>query len=149
MSDVKIELIHSQESAIVDAEDYHLVSQFIWHEHKGFSTRYAYSGYWAMHTLITGLIYVDHVNGNGLDNRRENLRSSNSSLNGANRNKQKNKTSSLYKGVFKQGSKWRATIGHNYRKVNLGLYDSEFLAALAYDKAAFEIWGEHAKLNFP
>lgn len=98
-----------------------------------------------MHTLITGWPMVDHVNGDGLDNRRSNLRPSTHSQNMANRRKYRAGTSQ-YKGVsLWQGKRW---IAHCAGK-HLGLFDSELNAAIAYDMAARAKWGEYAALNFP
>lgn len=86
---------------------------------------------------------VDHINGNGLDNRRCNLRPVTTSQNLRNQKKQNN-TTSLFKGVCwdKKGKKWKASI-------HLGVFDNPINAAKAYDKAALEFFGEHACLNFP
>ena len=92
--------------------------------------------------------YVDHINGDKTDNRRENLRLANKSQNGANRSKQKG-CSSEYKGVYKPTKKWRATIMVNGKRIHLGYFIDEMDAASAYDEAAMEHFGDFAKLNFP
>lgn len=88
---------------------------------------------------------VDHINGNGLDNRRENLRLVNQAQNNMNAGKRIG-ASSNYKGVgfHKKAGKWRAYIG----KKHLGLFDKEIEAAKAYDLEAKNIYGSFAKLNF-
>ena len=92
---------------------------------------------------------VDHVNGNTLDNRRENLRLATSSENNANR-KSKGGTS-LYKGVSKDNSrdKWISSIQVNHKTKHIGRFDDEIDAAKAYDMACYKYYGEFAKLNFP
>jgi len=100
--------------------------------------------------------HVDHINGNGLDNRRSNLRISSNSQNHANTKKQRGNYSSKYKGVcwIKNVKKWAAYIGSNkkgsiVKRKYLGYYKIEEEAARAYDKAAKEHYGEFAGLNFP
>ena len=102
-----------------------------------------------MHTLIIGL-GADHINGDKLDNRRENLRHATNAQNNANRKKSEG-TSSKYKGVRwdKSRSKWMAALEHNHKSRTLGRFDNEEVAARCYDLAASEVFGEFAKLNFP
>ena len=96
-------------------------------------------------------MYTDHINNNGLDNRKENLREATSSQNAAN-SRSKNNTS-RYKGVrklpdIKSGSRqWQARVKHNYREIHVGCFHTEEEAALAYNEKAVELWGEHAHLN--
>ena len=94
---------------------------------------------------------VDHIDRNTVDDRRENLRLATSSQNQANRGKPKGTCSSKYKGVcwHKPTKKWRARIKVDGKLIHLGLFIEEFEAALAYDRAAKEYFGDFAKLNFP
>lgn len=90
---------------------------------------------------------VDHIDGNGLNNTRKNLRLVTASQNGANRRKIKIKTSK-YKGVHKrENGKWRAAIRVNKKLINLGTFEYEIDAARAYNKAAISIFGDFACLN--
>ncbi len=93
---------------------------------------------------------VDHINGDGLDNRKDNLRIVTIAENNYNKRKSKNVRSSQYKGVSidKRTNRWRAIIYYKYRKINLGMFGDEIDAARAYDEAANELFGEFAKLNF-
>jgi hypothetical protein len=106
-----------------------------------------------VHRLIMGLEkgdkkMVDHIDGNGLNNKRNNLRIATHSENGANKSSIPN-TSSKYKGVYweKRKNKWQSQITFNNRTKSLGRYNSEKDAALAYNKAALKQFGEFAKLN--
>jgi hypothetical protein len=101
-----------------------------------------------MHQQILGITGIDHINGNGLDNRRCNLRSATNSQNQANRRKQKN-TSSIYKGVTwnKHAKKWLSQVKFNYEGIYLGLFISEIDAAIAYNAKAKELFGEYARIN--
>lgn len=112
-----------------------------------------------MHQLLTGWSRVDHVNGNGLDNRRSNLRPATRKENAQNSRKRRN-TSSRYKGVFlvRKTKRWAAQIyvssldaqGNMIkRKVTLGAFANEEAAALAYDDAARTYFGPFAAVNFP
>jgi len=103
-----------------------------------------------MHRLIMGNpqgMEVDHINGNGLDNRRCNLRVVTTSQNQANQHARRGRSS--FKGVFKQRSRWRARIHVQQKGINLGSFLTEEEAARAYDAAALHYFGEHACLNFP
>mgnify|MGYP001604006363 CR=1 FL=1 len=93
-------------------------------------------------------LHVDHINGDALDNRRENIRLCTVSQNNANRFFKLGK--SKYKGVSKHplSKKWRATIGINWRNLHLGVFDKEIDAARTYDLAAKKYFGEFAKTNF-
>jgi hypothetical protein len=94
--------------------------------------------------------HIDHINRDKQDNRMVNLRLASSSENGMNSSKQKGATSQ-YKGVswYAKYKKWRSTIMKDGVQKHLGHYNTEEEAARAYDKAAKEIFGEYANLNFP
>ena len=96
---------------------------------------------------------VDHINNNGLDNRRLNLRVATRSENMQNKRKSgcmngKN-TTSAYKGVnwHKSSSKWISRIRLNGVRKFLGYFKNEKEAAMAYNQAAKEFFGEFAQLN--
>lgn len=95
-------------------------------------------------------LLVDHINQDKLDNRRSNLRLATSTQNEANKPKRQGNVSSKYKGVIKmKGRKkcWRAIITKNSMRRELGCYYTEEEAALAYNKAALEEFGQFAFLN--
>jgi hypothetical protein len=89
---------------------------------------------------------VDHVNGNTLDNRRQNLRLCSPSQNQANRLAGRNNTSGA-KGVHwvEQGRCWRAQITINRKKHSLGRFSTVEEASAAYARAAEKAFGEFAK----
>jgi hypothetical protein len=100
-----------------------------------------------MHRYILNIsdptIVVDHINGNPLDNRRQNLRICTQKENSRNSIKKRTNTSG-YKGVswFKRDKKWRAQIKVNYKAIHLGYFDTLKLAKQAYNQAADRYFGE-------
>jgi hypothetical protein len=94
--------------------------------------------------------HVDHTNGDGLDNKRENLRVVTRNQNMWNTNGHSD-SSSRFKGVswFSKNRKWVARISKAGRRFNLGVFKCEIEAALVYDYAAARLFGSFAKLNFP
>lgn len=152
-------------SAIVDDIDYDWVSQCRWYAHVKKKRRvpvaYAvrkdaegkmismaveiakYAGIW-----VDGC-EIDHRDANRLNNTRQNLRAVTVSQNQANQIPRPG--TSKYKGVSWDASRglWRADIRHNYKRIPLGRFESEEDAARAYDQKALELFGEHARLNFP
>jgi hypothetical protein len=91
---------------------------------------------------------VDHIDGDGLNNRRENLRLATNAQNQMNRKIGTSNTSG-YKGVYwhKSSQKWMARIGVGGRQKYLGVFDTPELAYEAYKKAATEIYKEFARLD--
>jgi hypothetical protein len=92
---------------------------------------------------------TDHIDHNGLNNQRDNLRVVTCSLNNRNSRKGFEKTSQ-YKGVVwdKSRSKWMSRININGHDKYLGRFTDEVDAAKAYDEAAKIHYNEHANLNF-
>lgn len=149
--------------AIVDDEDFKILNQYKWHAQKHGRYFIAARRIWdkqkkryfmiCMHREIMNLQYkdgkqVDHINHNGLDNHKRNLRICTGAENC--RNRVKIKGSSIYKGVswFTRDKKWMACIRLNYKTYYLGYFNSEISAAKAYDNAAKRLFGEFAAPNF-
>lgn len=146
--------------ALVDLADYPLVAGRKWHRHsKGyaghsFRTPRGRSFFVSMHQLLVpagpGQL-VDHRNGNGLDNRRANLRLTDRAGNSRNITRSKNQKAGGFKGVSwnRRAKKWEAGINVAKKRRYLGVFSDPADAARAYDAAALQHFGEFASLNFP
>jgi hypothetical protein len=111
-----------------------------------------------LHRLVAAMYFglyaikdktIDHINGNKLDNRIENLRICTQAENTRNRRMSVNNKSG-FKGVSfnKNSNKWRAFIMIDRKQIHLGYFDDVLLAAKAYDEAAKLYHKKYAKLNF-
>ncbi len=144
--------------AIVDDGDFErLAACGKWNAKKSGRTHYARQtasdgSERVMHRFLTGWDYVDHINGNGLDNRRTNLRRATHAQNMGNKRRYRNNTSG-FKGVapFEKSrvNPWVAYINQGGNRRYLGLYNNPHDAARAYDRAAIELFGDFASTNFP
>jgi len=135
--------------SIVDNEDYQRISQYKWRYNKN-AYALAHPNY-RLHRLIMLAShgeYVDHINGDGLDNRKANLRLCTNAENCRNTKLSRNSTSG-YKGVARHPNttKWRAYIVRDNKQIHLGLYENKDDAARAYNAAAIKYHGEFARLN--
>ena len=149
----------SGDVALVDDQDYDLVSKHKWHVKGNSNQKYATThkpgrevGKIYMHRLICNPPKgkeVDHINHNGLDNRRSNLRICSRSENLRNGRGRRKPHSSKYKGVswHKRDRKWIPLIKVNGKQTYLGRFGSEEDARDAYDRAAKKYFGEFARLN--
>lgn len=102
-----------------------------------------------MHRLIKPKIdRIDHLDGNGLNNTKGNLRAATASQNAVN-SKMRSTNTSGYRGVTfnKNANKWLAQIRINSKNTYLGLFECPIEAAKAYNKEAVEHFGEYAKIN--
>ncbi len=152
--------------AFVDDADLSLVSQWKWRLKTNRKLQYAVRGSdnklakgeirrMYMHRLILNASpgeEVDHRDGDGLNNRKENLRFCSHKQNLWNGRKQLfrrgKRTTSVYKGVCLHRERWLVQITINGRPKFIGYFDKEEVAALAYDAVAKETYGEFARLNF-
>lgn len=171
MKIIEIKYKNEIKQCFVDDEDYEFLNQYHWNYVK---QGYAY-GYKKpykkemklifMHRLLMGLefgnkIQVDHIDHNGLNNCRTNLRLSTQKQNCQNRIANINSTSQFL-GVHKKRNRKKCKDGYHYYgtryvakiKFNgfckyIGSFTNEIIAAKMYDKVASLIFGEFANLNF-
>lgn len=144
--------------AVLDAEDAYLVCGRDWHARKCSGPVYAVAnghpdengkrGQIQMHRLIMGApkgILVDHRDGNGLNNRRSNLRLATKAENARNKPAHRNNRSGL-KGVHwsQVNRRWIALITHDGQKHHLGTFGTKEEASAAYEAAAIRLHGEFA-----
>ena len=150
-------------SVIVDDEDYEWLNQWKWcyvKAYSGTSDGYAYRSVKTedrknkvvlMHRLILNApshLQVDHVDGNGLNNRRSNIRLATPSQQMANRKKPRSPRP--FRGVrwVPQKKKWRAEITVDGKVRHIGYFHDPIIAALAYDDEVIRNFGEFARPNF-
>ena len=135
--------------ALIDDADFDLVSKRNWWMRKGYpstSNPGKSPRQLPMHRVImnppSGML-VDHINGNPLDNRRENLRLCTLSENNRNVSVQSRSKSGL-KGVawYSAGNKWKVQIQANGKRTHIGYFSNKEDAHRAYCEKAKELHGE-------
>lgn len=149
--------------SIIDAEDASRVLAFTWCYYSGYAGRRARKGepgfrahadrdvvyiHQVVQSCESGTV-PDHINGNVLDNRRANLRCATPSQNSSNTKRITAANTSGIRGASFVYGKWEARIRHNGKLLYLGRFTSQEEAGLAYDRAAIELHGEFATLNYP
>jgi len=146
--------------AIVDPDDYFRLSKFKWYVVYGGSTYYAVRTIFIegkrhrlpMHRAILKVadsLVVDHINHNGLDNRKANLRVATVAQNAWNAERPTGRSG--YRGVSfdRRVGKWRVIISCCGKRKRLGYFSDKHEAAKVYDQAAKKYHGKFAILNFP
>jgi hypothetical protein len=143
--------------AIVDAADYEWLKRYKWHAFGSPKKRTFYAARNVAHQVVfmhraimnppQGKV-VDHYNGNGLDNRRCNLRICRAAENSRNMAKRAG-TRSRFIGVYPHRDKWYVNVTCNGEDHYGGLFDDEVEAAKARDALALRLHGPYARLNFP
>lgn len=143
--------------SLVDNDDYNLISKYSWHLSSfGYARARATVDigigrkHILMHRVIMGNpigMDIDHISGNKLDNRRENLRVCTRMENLRNSKIKKTNTSG-FKGVSwdKKRNMWRARITVGGEEIHIGSYAKKEVAKMEYDKMAVKFFGEFARL---
>lgn len=134
-------------SVVVDQNDYWLLRMFKWHSDNGYACN---KDLGSMHRFLMHDpkdMHVDHIDGNRLNNRRENLRVTTPQQNQSNRRNGYGK--SRYVGVAWEESheRWKVTVMHEGKQHYVGVYRDEVEAAKAYNVASIRLRGEHAGTN--
>ncbi len=153
---VRLPLQNPDEFAFVDIEDLLIVSRFNWHSSKRNHTKYAVTTLMVegklrkryLHHLVMGSNReVDHRDGNGLNNRRKNLRHC---LTHSQNNANSRSRRSGYKGIEKAAhNQWWARTKIEGKSIRIGKFHSEEEAARAYDAFMLDRFGDFSRLNFP
>lgn len=147
----KIECYNNKDNVagygIIDTKNYNKCKNIKWYiDNNGYIRNNALK--MRLHNFIMGKKGVDHINGNSLDCRENNLRKCTQQQNTYNKRVPSNNTSG-YKGVSwdKNRKKWKCGIRFNNKQIHLGRFTDKIKAALAYNKKAIELFGEFACLN--
>lgn len=149
--------------AVIDFDDFEKVRPYKWHLSKSQNNLYARhnfsndAGYLILHRFLLDApdnMDVDPRDGDGLNNRRNNIRLCTPSQNAQARQRKRPSMTSSFRGVFWDKHKahkaaWTARLRFNGKNIHCGSFKKEEDAARAYDKKAIELFGEWASPNFP
>lgn len=139
-------------SALIDDEDFDNVYKHKWYVTKSCGSFYAQTSIGQkrifLHNFVMGFVGVDHINHNGLDCQKHNLRKATKQQNSMNTRPHKD-SSSKYKGVFWNTGKkkWEARIMYKGKTIRIGRFKDEKQAAQEYNETARKLGGEFAYLN--
>ena len=156
-----VEFILDGHKVLIDDDDLHIVSRYSWRATSIRGKTYIRSGttrcgekiHFFLHREILGLskgdgLKVDHRNGNGLDNRRENLRIVSTRQNNLNAAKKRSKHGNRFRGISTRPYGFASQIRIDGKIKCLGTFRTDVEAAYAYDLASLEHHGEFGKRNF-
>lgn len=149
-------------TTIIDREDWDKIKDYKWYSKKvtgyrdethhvmaGVKNEYGKATTITLHRLIMDApkgMQVDHINGDTLNNSKDNLRLATASQNSANKRAQKNNKTG-FAGVVKVYNKFRATVTYQGKQIYLGLFKTSQEAARAYDQKKLQLFGQFAKTN--
>lgn len=162
---MKIINLSQGKETFVDDEDFDFLNQYKWSASQSDKNFYAvrtarvrdpkHPRMIRMHRVIMDVsddLYIDHIDGNSLNNQKSNLRICTNQQNSSAIQRKRLKGSSMFRGVsfvkYSKTMKWLASIRHNYKKISIGYFDSEIEAAKAWDNKCRELRGEFAVTNF-
>ena len=142
----KVALVDDTDAARVDGQNWHaVVKSGIWYAAARINYKIVYMHRWLMRAPND--MEVDHIDDDGLNNTRRNLRICTSVQNKARR--KRINTSSGFRGVQAHQGHWRTVITVQGKRIYVGFFTDKMDAARAYDAAAIKHYGEFARLNFP
>lgn len=131
---------------IIDLDDWNTVQNYTWRFNTNGYARSGSTNSIYLHQLIINpqdKLFIDHINGNRLDNRKSNLRVCTDQQNKMNHKKQENNTSGCSGVVYrKDTNKWTVRIQVNYKIINLGCYESLEEAIKVRKQAEIEYFGD-------
>ena len=156
-----MEFIIDGHKVLIDEDDAHILSRYSWRAPTNRNKTYVRCDtrkqgkkvYLLLHREILGLkvgdkLQADHINGNSLDNRRENLRVVTPRQNNLNSKKKYSKHGNRFRGISTRKYGFPSQIRVNGKLQHLGTYKTDVEAAYAYDMASLEHHGEFGRRNF-
>jgi hypothetical protein len=154
MGITELALANSDRVAVIDDDDYARASKLNWRLNRmGYVEASVDGTRVLLHRFVMRErkpeVFIDHKDGDRLDNRKGQLRRATAKQNGWNKGKPKVECSSQYKGVSfdAERGKWYSCIHYEGKTRRLGRFASQEEAAAAYDAAAKELFGKWARLN--
>lgn len=144
--------LHGKEVIVDDIMDKTIIKLSWGLNNFGYFTTKFQNKHWMLHEMVIGKalkgMVIHHINGNKLDNRRENLEKISRSLNNISGPLMANNKTG-FRGVsfWASAKKWVATIYKDQQKFHLGYFDSPEKAAIAYNQKSKELFGEKGFQN--
>lgn len=142
----KVAVVDRRDAALVDGRNWHAVKKCgLWYAASRINYKIVYMHRWIMRPPPQ--MQIDHIDDDGLNNRRSNMRICTRFQNSLRRRRVN--SSSGFRGVREHQGHWTATITLHGKRIYLGFFKDKTVAAQAYDAAAREHYGDFARLNFP